>query len=92
MSAATLFWAGAGLFAVGVGGLAIAICRAGALADEDLQRALRQERAARAGVAIHTGNVQPSPQQPPYGADAPRATPISSQSRGATTSRKRGAA
>jgi hypothetical protein len=86
MSAAALFWIGFGLVVVAIVGFALALCRAAALADEDTQRALRQERAARAGLHSYTGNVQSSPQEPPCGDDAPRVLYISSRARGATTS------
>ena len=86
MNATTLFWAGFGLTAVAIVGFGIAICRAGGLADEQVQRVLRQERAARAGVHPRTGNVQPSPQQHPSSGDEPRASTFS-PARGATSTR-----
>lgn len=82
--------AGIGAAWVAIAGFFIAVCRAGGKADELTERALRQERAVRAGVAPYTGNVtNVTPHSPPAGADAPRAPDTPPQARGATTSRRK---
>lgn len=82
MSAGAFFWIGFGMVAVAIVGFGLALCRAAALGDETTQRALRQERAARAELHSYTGNVQASPQQPPIAADTPRALNLLPGARG----------
>lgn len=85
MSAIALFWTGVGLVVIAIFGLVLGLCRAAALGDEAMQRALRQERAQRAGT-----HLQSSPHRPPIGVDAPRALDTPPHARGAKSSRRRG--